>query len=99
MADLLYGELLFSATLGAIFSSRFLNIQSLRKVDVHFNSLKRIFQRKESQTLRLFIEALENPEILKIVRLPPSDLFSFKLFEKLRVSDHFTRPRRMLLSR
>ena len=72
-----------------------MNIQCLGKVDVIVDSLQRIFQREDPQMLRLLIEALENPEVLKIIGLPLSDLFSFKFLEKLRVPDHLMRHERI----
>jgi hypothetical protein len=74
-----------------------LNIQCLGEVDVNVDSLQRILQRKDSQMLRLLIEALENPEVLKIIRLSLSDFFSFKFFKKLRVPDHFAKHKRKSL--
>jgi hypothetical protein len=68
-----------------------LNIQRLGKVDIDIDSLQRILQRKDSQMLRLFIETLENQEVLEVIRLPFSDLFSFKFFEKLWVPDHLAK--------
>jgi hypothetical protein len=76
-------------------SSRFLNIQCLGKIDIHFNPLKRIFQGKDPQVLGLFIETFENPEVLEIIRPSLSDFLSFKFSEKLRVPDHFARHTRM----
>ena len=64
-------------------SSWFLDIQRPGKFDIDFNSHRRILKRKDSQGLRFLIEAFENPKILKIIRLPFSDLISFEFFEKL----------------
>jgi hypothetical protein len=71
-----------------------LNIQRPGKFDIDFNSLKRIFQRKDSQVLRFLIQAFENSEVLKVVRFPLSDLLSFKLVEKVCVPNHFARHER-----
>jgi len=57
-----------------------LNIQCLGEIDVNVDSLQRIFQREDPKMLRFLKEALENPEVLKVIRLPLSDLLSFKFF-------------------
>lgn len=50
------------------------------EIDVNADSLQRIFQREDPKMLRLLKEALENLEVLKVIRLPRSDLLSFKFF-------------------
>jgi hypothetical protein len=80
MADLLFLGMSLFSTLRASLSNSYLNIQCLGEIDVNVDSLKRIFQREISQVLCFLIKSLKTSEVLKVIRLPLSDLLSFEFF-------------------